>query len=522
MKRHAYLFTALTCGASLLQAADTYDITLTNAQKYTDCRISYESGSQTKFTGKDKSGKEVTLTVNTTSILLKKEIEDKPVPAKETEEPTSPETPAATETPTTEEAPAAEGEAPTTPTEATTPKGSGETKPTEEPSIKPADAETEKAKDVSLKLREKLAAIDTELGSLSNPSRSLVAACKNSKSTIERRLETLDKLAIEVAELQTKFNQVSGGDYVYKHVSSDDRDKYMRDGKAAHDAMLVDVKEYKNARKVGGLDKFEILRDRYQGIPEYKEAYKWYISTLKNLQKRWTNLLNAETKKRNRLNSAKQADMRKKDTEAYNKLEAYFEKNGEQIAKVWYTPENRNIVMLEKATNKVRDALRRNEKGLQDEAIGTVPDILHAFWENMDKARSLMISGDLPGAAETLKEDPNYNKILKLNRNLLPEEYKSPIRAQRMDLEQEIKRRTRDRNTLEGQLERKIAQLETSTKSAESQIDALLERIAHEKEVDVQNSTVEIDEKKPEPAKPATDNKTKEPKPAGKAPENKK
>ncbi|MBQ7023217.1 MAG: hypothetical protein IJN29_06525 [Akkermansia sp.] len=519
MKRHAFLFTVLTCGASLLQAADTYDITLTNAQKYTDCRISYESGSKTKFTGKDKSGKEVTLTVNTSSILMKKEVEEKPAPAENTEEPTAPETPTATETPATEEATAAEGE---TPTEATAPEGSGETKPAEEAAIMPSDAEMDKAKDVSLKLREKLAAIDTELASLSNPSRSLVAACKNSKSTIERRLETLDKLAIDVAELQTKFNQVSGGDYVFKHVSSDDRDKYMREGKAAHDAMLVDVKEYKNARKVGGLDKFEILRDRYQGIPEYKEAYKWYISTLKNLQKRWTNLLNAETKKRNRLNSAKQADMRKKDTEAYNKLEAYFEKNGEQIAKVWYTPDNRNIVMLEKATNKVRDALRRNEKGLQDEAIGTVPDILQAFWENMDKARTLMISGDLPGAEETLKEDPNYNKILKLNRSLLPEEYKTPIRAQRMDLEQEIKRRTRERNSLEGQLERKIAQLENSTKSAESQIDALLERIAHEKEVDVQNSTVEIDEKKPEPAKPATENKAKEPKPADKAPENKK
>ncbi len=505
----------------MLQAADTYDITLTNAQKYTKCRIAYESGSTTKFTGLDKSGKEVTLTVNSSSILLKKESEEAPQPTKTKEAPAEPEAPVA-ETPATTEAPAAEGETPTAPAEGTAPAATAEEKPAEETPAAPAEAEIEKAKDVSLKLREKLAAIDTELASISNPSRSLVAACKNGKSSIERRLEGLDKQAIEVAELQTKFNQVSGGDYEFKHVTSDDRDKYMREGKAAHTAMVIDVKEYKNARKVGGLDKFEILRERYQGIPEYKDAYQWYITTLKSLQKRWTNLLNAEMKKRNRLNSAKQADMRKKDTEAYNKLEAYFEKNGEQIAKVWYTPDNRNIVMLEKATNKVRDALRRNEKGLHDEAIGTVPDMLNAFWANMDKTRSLMISGDLAGAAETLKDDQNYNKILRLNRNLLPEEYKNPIRAQRLDLEQEIKRRTRERNSLEGQLERKISQLETSTRSAESQIDALLERIAHEKEVDVQSSSVEIDEKKPAPAKPAAGNKEKESAPAAKAPESKK
>lgn len=504
MKRPTFLLAILACGASLLQAADLYDITLTNAKKYTQCRINYETGTKTKFTGKDKAGKTVTLEVNTSSILVKTEVEEeKPEP-----KPAAPETPAtdtpATDTPATEDAtttPAEgtpEGEKPATDGEKTAEnKDAAKETPAVAPITPPAESETAKVKDASLRLREKMALVDTEMASLSKPSRSLSNACTRTKSDVERKLAELDKLAIEVADLQAKFNQVSGGDYVFKHVSNDDRDKYVRDGKAAHKAMVIDVKEYKNARKVGGLDKFEILRDRYQGIPEYKEAYKWYMTTLKDLQRRWSNLLAREEKKRARLNSAKKADMLNKDQQAYDKLEAHFKANGEQIAKVWYNPDTRNLVMLKAANTKVKDALRRNEKGLSDEAIGTVPELLNTFWASMDKARELMIAGDMEGAEAELKEDATYQKLLRLNRQLLPEEYKTPLREQRQDLEREIKRRARERVSLQNKLKNCINKLERATSASEAQLNNLLEKIDKEKEVDTQASTVEIDEQKP-------------------------
>ncbi len=500
MKRPTFLLAMLACGASLLQAADLYDITLTNAQKYTSCRISYTAGGMTKFTGKDQSGKTVTLTVKTSSILLKKEVEEEDSAAPATAEPAP--KPAADAQPTQTEEPATPAEQPVADAEKKPeePK-QPEAAPTPEPEV------AAKAKDVSLRLRKKMEKVCSELASITKPTSSLVSAVERSKTSFESNIGRIDQLAIAVAELQAKFNQESGADYTFTHVKSNDRDKYMRDGKAAHDAMVIDVKEHKNSRKVGGLDKFEILRERYQGIPEYKEAYKWYISTLQTLQKRWTNLLNAEEKKRSRLNAAKQADMREKDQQAYRRLEAIFEQEGEQIAKVWYNPEKRNLVMLKAATSKVKDALRRHENGLRDENIGTVPAMLEAFWANMDKVRTMMISGDLTGAGAALKEDDNYNKLLRLNRQLLPEEYKAPLRAQRQDLEQEIKRRIRERAMLERELENKIGQLERSTKTVESQLDSLLERIEEEKERDTQSSSLEIEEKKPAaPAQPqATD-----------------
>ena len=224
------------------------------------------------------------------------------------------------------------------------------------------------------------------------------------------------------------------------------------------------------------------------------------MSTLKDLQKRWDNLLRNEQKKRSKLTPAKKTDMDKRDRESYKKLEEYFEKNGEQIAKVWYNPDTRNMVMLQAATAKVKDALRRNETKSKEEAIGSVPDMIKAFWVTMDKARSEMISGAFDSAESTLSNDEIYNKLLRLNRNLLPDDYKNPMRTQRQELEREIKRRARERQSLESKLERAISSLERSTSSAEAQIDSMLERIAREKEVDTHSSTIEIEETKPAPA----------------------
>lgn len=520
MKRPLFLLALLTCGASLLQAADLYDITLSNAKRYTQCRILYEAGGVTKFTGRDRKGNSVTMEVKSSSILDKRESaapkEETPTP-EPTPEPAVEPTETPTDTATEPAAPAGDA----APAEGDAAAPAADAEKTKEAPDAPAvnDEEAAKVKDITLRLREKLARVDSGLAELTKPSRSLTSLCENRKRTLTNQLANLDKMAIEVAELQTKYNTIKGADYQFTHVSSDDRTKYERDGQAAYQAMLTDVKQYKNARKVGGLDKFEILRDRYQGIPEYKEAYKWYMSTLNDLSRRWNNLLKKETAKRSKLNAAKKSDMDERDQKAYDKLEQQFAAENEQIAKVWYNPDNRNLVMLRHATTKVKDALRRNEKGLQDPKIGTVPTLLSKYWEANDQARALMINGDFEGAKAVLDKDEAYKQILRLNQQLLPEEYKTPLREQRQDLQQTINQRSRERRTLESTLERKISALEQATSSAEAQIDDMLERISKEREIDTQASSIELDEKKPEPAaatpekkEPTADNAKQAPK----------
>lgn len=487
MKRTSLLFSLLLCGAPLLHAADFYDITLSNAKKYTQCRILYSGSNVTKFTGKDRSGKTVTMEVKSSSILMKKEVaeikpaeEPKPAPAP------APEQAPATAEPTAEQ-PATAPEAPA-PTEAAA------------PAPEQAPEEVVQTQGIAEKLRTRLATIDSELASLTKPSRTLISRCNSTKRIVNGRMPRIDKQAVEVAELQTKFNNLVGADFTFSIVPQDARDKYVTDGQAAYKAMVIDVKEYKNTRKVGGLDKFEILRERYQGIPEYKEAYTWYMSTLQTLQKRWTNLQASEQKKRNRMHSSKRSDLTESDQKQYDKIKAELEKEGEQIAQVWINPPKNNLTMLNLGVQRVRDAHRRNENALKDENIGTVPPLLTSTWQAMDKAREQMINGNFDGAEETLKNDTAFTKLIKLNRQIFPEDYRAPLREQRQALEREIDKRARERRNLERDLTNKLRLLERDSNWVESQIDSVLELIAKEKEADTQTSSVELVEKNTAPA----------------------
>lgn len=492
MKRPIFILAMLACGASLLQAADLYDITLTNAKKYTQCRIHY-SGSTTKFSGTDSTGKQVTLEIKSSSILMKKEV----TPVAPTPAPEAPKTEPTPEAPKTEATPEADV-AETASTVEAAPAQSEEQPTAEQP--QPETNNNVKVQGIAENLRSRLALLDSELATLTKPSRSLLSRCNNCKNSIARKMPNIDKLAVEVAELQSKFNDPASSAFEFTLIANHDRNKFVKDGQAAYKAMLVDVKEYKNKRKVGGLDKFEVLRERYQGIPEYKEAHKWYMDTLRTLQKRWTNLQAAEQKKRNRMQGARRTDQMELDQQQYERIKQELEKEGEQIALVWINPPKSNLTMLNLGVQRVKDALRRNENGLKDENIGTVPPLLVTVWESMDKARELMIRGNYEEAEATLKNDSAFAKLIKLNRQIFPEDYMKPLREQRQLLEREITKRERENKSLERNLSNKQKLLNRDSDWANSQIDAALEQIAREKEADTQTSSVELVEKKATPA----------------------
>lgn len=502
MKRPVFLLALLTCGASMLQAAQLYDITLSSAEKFTQCQIKYRGTSITKFTGKNKKGDEVTMEVKTSSILLMKEA--KPAPAAEPEEPATAE---AAVPSSQDKAAGGEEEAPSDTPPAASEEDSADTPET----AIPGDDSGDKAKDAALRLREKLSQVESSYATLAKPSRAIISRMKNGKNRIESNLKNLDKNAIEVANLQEQYNKANKADFTFEIVPVDQRNKYAQDGEAAYKAMLIDVQEKKRSRKIAGLDKFEILRDRYQGIPQYKEAYAWYIRTLKDLEKKYTGLIAKEDKKRKNMLPAKKAAMEESDREEYDKLAAQLEAQGEDIAKVWYTPTPRNRQMLASSLNKVNDVLRRTANAQLDEAVGTVPSLIEQFWASMDQARMLMIKGDLDGAEETLRRDPSFNLLNRLRTQLLPEEFKTPLREQRRELDQEIKRRTRERKELQRKLERQLASLERIANTTEAQIDDLAMAIEQEKDLEAANETTEIDNEQPQ----AEGNGDKEPKEGG-------
>ena len=484
MKKSLLLFSLVAMGISAAHAASVYTITLTSGERYTDCTINYKSTDSTKFTGKDKSGKTVTKTVSQNTIInmrevVKEEPEEEVAPTPAAEAETAPqETPAGQpDAEKAEEAPAAET--------AETPA------PIADGNISPREGE-DKAADATVRLRSKLASIDTEMAKISKPSRALQSLTSRVKERVTRQLADMDSSALEIAKLQDAFNKAGAADFTFDKVSADERDRYVRDGEAAYKAMKIDMKEKKGRRKVGGLDKFEIMRDRYQGIPEYKSAHEWYIKTLNDLQKKWTRMYDKETAARKRLGADKRQAMTKLDERQYNELAAKLKEDGDDIATVWFVPQNRNQKMLSICVNKVKDAIRRTERERLDAAVGTVPSLLEQFWAGMDNVRMAMVTGNLEGAEKQISEIPSYNIIMGLKQQLLPNEYRTPIREQYRLTQQEITRRMREYRRLKASLERSIASLDRISSNAEAQVDSALAAVQKELDSDAGDNTMEV------------------------------
>lgn len=492
MKKSTLLLTLLALGASFAQAAQLYTITLTSAERFTDCTVIYKSSSTTKFRGTNKAGKTVTKEVPTQSIIMMREVikEEEPTKAEEAPAP-APEPPAAADM-----KPAEGGDTPTPAAE-----GEQQQAPIADGNVAQR-ADEAKAKDVTLRLRDKLANMENLMAKISNPSRALQSQVAQVKRRVTSQLEDLDKRALEVAKLQEEFNKAGAADFTFDKVSADQRDQYVRDGEAAYKAMKIDMKEKKGRRKVAGLDKFEIMRERYQGIPEYKQAYEWYVKTLHSLQKKWTNMHNKEENARKRLNGEKRSLRSRQDNEEYEAIAAKLKEDGDDIASVWFVPPSRNLKMLSISVNKVKDAIRRNQDRPLDAEVGTVPSMLTQFWDNMDKVRMAMVTGNLEGAEKMLREDPVYPVIMRLKTYLLPNDYRTPIVEQYKATQKEIQTRLRSYNNLKRSLERATASLDRVTNSAEAQIDSATTAVQRELDADTGDNTMEVEQEKKQ-AKPA-------------------
>ena len=485
MKRPISFFAILALGTAMLQAApQLYDITLDNEEKYTQCKIAYESASTIKFTGTNKKGKKVTKEVDTASVLIKKEVKAKE-PKKEAKPATETPDTKVTKTPAAPE-PKAE-ETPDTPAEEATDTQDEQVVEQEEektPELLGASSK-EKSYDV---LKKKVTEVEKKKEGIKSPSRNFTSRYNSTYNTVEKSLQKIETACEEIDTMQAEYDALTSAPFNFEIVSDLDRHKYAAEGKAAYDAMLMDMNQKENARKIGGLDKFEALRESYQGIPEYPEAYKWYIKTLKSLDSKWEKAIENIEKKRKKMSESKLADLEKKEQAEFDKLESQLEDEGEYIAQVWYNPRRSNLVMLKNCKRKVEEALRRNKNHKPLEHTGKVTELISAFWVSLDKVREYMLAGKYDEAKDELDGNEDYKKLIRLHKNLLPEEYKKPLRDQREALNKELKDRMNKRRNLQRTLDSKRSALLRLTETTETQITRLNEladdELAQQKEAD--------------------------------------
>ncbi|HIX87975.1 MAG TPA: hypothetical protein H9976_02550 [Candidatus Akkermansia intestinavium] len=321
--------------------------------------------------------------------------------------------------------------------------------------------------------------VDARMATLKKPSRMLSSSHRRFKERAERDLKEIMETSGEVRDLNEKYSNTLTGPFEFT-VSAADRDKYVRDAQAAYQAMLTDMKENKGKRKVGGLDKFELLRDRYQGIPEYKEAFDTYLKTLKQLDNHWSKMYERETKRRERMNDKRQRTLEEADEEQYEKLAERFAKDKENIETIWYNPSPKNLKMLRNCTNKVKDALRRNKDVKLEPEVGKVPEMLAAFWSKMDEAREALIQGDFDRAGALLETDEVARGVTRLRNEIFPREYREPLTEQLRVMQREVTTRERNRNREKLALERKMTDLDRKVRSYEARVDSMMASIEAE------------------------------------------
>lgn len=482
MKLPISIFAGLLLGSALLQAApQLYDITLLDNQKFTQCRIAFETDSKIKFQGIDQNGKSVTKTINKKDLFIKREASK--VEAPKSEEPKQEETKqektenVETETEETPTTPAEEkAEAPTE-EKAETPAEQAaqptETPKEEEPLVLKSASAKEQTYNV---LQNKLAEIQRKKNAIANISDSAASRYDSTYASVERSMNKLLEDCAEIDAKQAEFEAISMKPFTYEIVNELSRNMYEVDGTTAYQAMITDMNQKKSSRKIGGLDKFEILRESYQGIPQYPEAHSWYIKTITALQKKWAKDIAKEEKKREKLNKNKRDEQDARDQAEFDKLAEILEKNEEHIAHVWFKPKAKNLVMLRAAKVKADDVLRRNErekKSGEDEHIGKVPQLINNAWASMDKARELMVNGQLEEAKTEMDDNEDFKTLVRLHKNLLPDQYKNPLREQRTALYNELRDRISASRSLSRSLENKRSALIRQNDNLVKQIDRL-------------------------------------------------
>ena len=517
MKLPISIFAGLLLGSAMLHAApQLYDITLLDNQKFTQCRISFETDSKIKFQGIDQNGKSVTKTINKKDLFIKREASKTEAPKKDTPADVKKEEATQQAETTTEEAPAA---AEQTETEQTQP---AEEQPSQPAEAKQAEEEGPVLKSASAKdqtyniLNGRLNEIQKKKAGIQNISRGAESRYDSNYTSIERAMAKLLEDCTEIDTKQAEFEAISMKPFSYEIVNELSRNMYELDGTTAYQAMITDMNQKKSQRKIGGLDKFEILRESYQGIPQYPEAHSWYIKTLTSLQKKWAKDIAKEEAKREKLNRNKREEQAARDQAEFDKLAEILEKNNEHIAQVWFKPNAKNLVMLRAAKVKADDALRRNDrekKSNENESIGKVTVLINNVWVSIDKARDLMVNGQLEEAKAEMDGNEDFKTLVRLHKNLLPDQYKDPIREQRTALYNELRDRISASRTLSRSLESKRSSLIRQNDNLAKQLDRLNDildkEIAEQREAEAKRLAEEAAAKQQEAEKAAAEAKDK-------------
>lgn len=383
-------------------------------------------------------------------------------------------------------APAAEDSTPAA-GEATAPAAAAE-KPADEDAAATAAEEEEPAEtDVIASVNKKLQAIEKAFADLEKPNRTITQNYNRQVEDANERLKKMETLKGQIAELEAKLAASGTAEYTFSVVPDEDRYKYETEGNELAKRVIDSLNGKSEAVQIEGLRLFEVMRDTYQGLPQFKEAHSLYQKLVSKFEKKWSIQLDNIKRERQKWPSSRKDKVSEGEQLQFDNLVRKLESENLNIDEDWFAPKMSNSLMLDRALSRARRA-KGSMQNKVAESGGKVPELLHRFWENMDAARDLMVAGKHDEAIDKVSNDDSYRDLTSMSRNILPEEVREGLRKQMEELRNEARRRQGEVRGLERDISRVVANLEREARYLETRMDHTLEALLVAKEDEVRRA----------------------------------
>ncbi len=369
---------------------------------------------------------------------------------------------------------------------------------------KPAESEMlvqiSRASDLTINIRTQLEGVDEKLKILEDPAPSLLGRIESRTELLLQQLTKLDKDALELARLEQEFRASLIADYQFTVVTPEQRMQYVTDGMVIYDAMVKGFSEGKLSRKIDALNFFDKLEDGFRGLTEYPKAQEIYYKNLEKLAEYWKKQMVAEDRKRSRLSATRLEQLKEREDKLLEELEEQLDEDlRSAMTERWIAPYKKSYSMLKSILTRAETVLRNRkekERGSEKSGEGEIVALLEKVWADLDLIRETMCKGEHAEAMKMLTDNEPYRELLRLNRHVFPEKYRSPIVEQYGELRSELRSRQSKARSLENDLTRRITTLQNSVNHSESQIKAIYGEIDRAKENEERRKKLEADRKR--------------------------
>lgn len=362
------------------------------------------------------------------------------------------------------------GVAETTDDAASTPSAAAEENAAEEPS----------ANDVIAASRKKLEQVDQAYASLKAPGRLIQSRYPSLMEDVNNHIKKMEEAKNEVDAQAAKKQDINAAEYVFSIVMPEDRDKYEREASELAKRVMTLLSAKQESSLIEGLRQFEIMRESYQGHPQYKEALSLYQKTINKLEKKWSALREAMRRERQKWQQKRLDQQVEAETIQYETLSRKMEADDRNIEEDWFVPKVSNSVMLDRALDRVKRA--KSQQNRYADTTVNVPELMQKFWATMDSYKALMSEGKLDEAVDGMTNNETYREILGLGRYCLPENYKEDIRKQYENMREEIRRRQNEMRAVARTETSAVSAFERESRYVETRISSMVEMIENEKE----------------------------------------